>query len=161
TIANDVRDNFSLRNDLIALGLDPEKLQQSGTLSLLALDFQRSTADSLLNASKGYQLALHVEKAGTFLPGTFTYVGTSADVRQYQPVGERLVCANRFLFGNIAEPAGTFDNVPFGKKYFLGGATAMRGWGRFEVSPLGAGTPIGGDSTFYFGTELRAMLHGN
>ena len=26
---------------------------------------------------------------------------------------------------------------PFSKKYFLGGATSLRGWGRFEVSPVG------------------------
>ena len=28
------------------------------------------------------------------------------------------------------------SNVPFSKKYFLGGATSIRGWGRYEVSPL-------------------------
>ena len=34
--------------------------------------------------------------------------------------------------------------VPFYKRYFLGGATSLRGWGRFEVSPLSEGDPIGG-----------------
>ncbi len=49
--------------------------------------------------------------------------------------------------------------MPFFKRYFLGGATNLRGWGRFEVSPLsGEGTPIGG-LTF---TELldRGALSG-
>ena len=37
--------------------------------------------------------------------------------------------------------------MPFFKRYFLGGATNLRGWGRFEVAPLsGAGLPIGGQS---------------
>ena len=52
--------------------------------------------------------------------------------------------------------------MPFAKKYFLGGATSIRGWGRYEVSPLsGSGLPIGGDSMFMFSEELRAMLRGN
>ena len=52
-------------------------------------------------------------------------------------------------------------SVPFSKKYFLGGATSIRGWGRYEVSPLISGVPIGGDSMLAFSAELRAMLHGN
>jgi outer membrane protein insertion porin family len=53
-------------------------------------------------------------------------------------------------------------NVPFSKKYFLGGATSIRGWGRYEVSPLsGSGLPIGGDSMFLFSEELRATVRGN
>ena len=39
------------------------------------------------------------------------------------------------------------DSVPFYKRYFLGGATNLRGWGRFDVSPLTeGGQPIGGQS---------------
>ena len=52
--------------------------------------------------------------------------------------------------------------MPFAKKYFLGGATSIRGWGRYEISPLsGSGFPIGGNSLFAFSSELRAVLAGN
>jgi outer membrane protein insertion porin family/translocation and assembly module TamA len=162
TIASDARDNLSLRNDLIALGLDPERLEQSGTLSALGVDFQRTTADSALNAHKGYQLAIHGEDAGKLLPGTFHYYGVSADVRHYLPFGPRLVLADRLQVGNIAATGNDQTNVPFSKKYFLGGAATIRGWGRYEVSPLGtSGLPIGGDSLFAFSSELRAILHGS
>ena len=52
-------------------------------------------------------------------------------------------------------PAGDDPTqVPFAKKYFLGGATSVRGWGRYEVSPLGgSGLPIGGNSMFAFSAE--------
>jgi outer membrane protein insertion porin family len=51
--------------------------------------------------------------------------------------------------------------VPFSKKYFLGGASSIRGWGRYEVSPLGtSGFPIGGSSEVAFSSELRAVLRG-
>ena len=36
-------------------------------------------------------------------------------------------------------------SVPFFKRYFLGGSTSVRGWGRYELSPLTeTGQPIGG-----------------
>jgi outer membrane translocation and assembly module TamA len=51
--------------------------------------------------------------------------------------------------------------VPFYKRYFLGGATNLRGWGRFEVSPLsGGGLPLGGHSFVNFSTELRVPVWG-
>jgi outer membrane translocation and assembly module TamA len=51
--------------------------------------------------------------------------------------------------------------VPFQKKYFLGGATSIRGWGRYEVGPLsGSGLPIGGNSMLAVSGELRATVFG-
>jgi outer membrane protein insertion porin family len=52
-------------------------------------------------------------------------------------------------------------NVPLSKKYFLGGATSIRGWGRYEVSPLVEGLPVGGNSMLSFSEELRAVIRGS
>jgi len=148
--------------DLIALGLDPNTLSQEGLLSAFGFDYQRTTTDNALNARHGYQIAVHAEQAGgRFLPSTFNYTSLSADGRYFLPIGKRVVVANRLLVGNL-RPAG-YDpaNVPFSKKFFLGGATTLRGWGRYEVSPLsGTGLPIGGDTMFSFSSEARAALRG-
>jgi outer membrane translocation and assembly module TamA len=49
--------------------------------------------------------------------------------------------------------------VPFFKRYFLGGSTNLRGWGRFEVAPLtDEGLPIGGNTFLNFSTELRVPI---
>ena len=149
------------RNDLIALGLDPATNEQRGNLNAVGFDIERSTADNVLNARKGYQLSFHVEQAGRLLPGGFNYWSLSGDARHYLPVGRSIVWANRVQTGNIDPAAGNPANVPFGKKYFLGGATSIRGWGRYEVSPLSQGLPIGGDSMLAFSSELRATLSGN
>ena len=69
--------------------------------------------------------------------------------------------ASRLQIGNIRPVGDDPTNVPFSKKYFLGGATSIRGWGRYEVSPLASGLPIGGNSMLAFSEELRAVLHGN
>ena len=152
----------TLRDELIALGLDPRTGEQNGTLNALGIDFQRSTADNLLNARRGYQIAFHAEEAGRLLPGTFNYYAMSIDGRHYLPLGDKLVVASRVQVGNI-QPVGADEvNVPFSKKYFLGGATSIRGWGRYEVSPLSeSGLPLGGDSMLAFSEELRAAVRGN
>ena len=54
----------------------------------IAFDFQHSTADNLLNARRGYQIAFHAEAAGRLLPGTYNYYAVSGDVRHYLPMRE-------------------------------------------------------------------------
>ena len=152
----------SLYLSLIALGLNPITGEQNGTLNALSLDFQHSTADNLLNAHRGYQIAFHTEQAGRLLPGTFKYTSFAADGRHYLPLGDKLTFASRLQIANLRPYGDAEANVPFSKRYFLGGATTIRGWGRYEVSPLSAsGQPLGGDSMLAFSEELRAIVHGN
>jgi outer membrane protein assembly complex protein YaeT len=160
-ITDEAFNDPTLRNYFIALGLDPTTKEQSGTLNAVGGDFQHTTADSLLNAHHGYQVALHVESAGKLSPGSFHYYSVAGDVRHYLPVGDRFVFASRLQGGNIRPEGNEPANVPFGKKYFLGGATSIRGWGRYEVSPLVSGEPVGGNSMLAFTEELRAVVHGN
>jgi outer membrane protein assembly complex protein YaeT len=162
TISDTVLNDPSLRSSLIALGLNPDTGEQNGTISAAGIDFQHSTADSLLNAHHGYQLSLHIEDAARLLGGSFTFVNASGDVRQYLPISDTLVLASRLQFGNLRPANDDEANIPFAKRYFLGGATSVRGWGRFEISPLTeSGLPIGGDSMLAFSEELRATLRGS
>jgi outer membrane protein assembly complex protein YaeT len=162
SIAANVLADPKFRPTLIALGLDPRTGgKQNGTLDALGFDAQHSTADNILNAHRGYQIAFHTEEAGKALPGSYKYYAMSADGRHYLPLGATIVIASRLQLGSIAAPAADVTSVPLSKKYFLGGATSVRGWGRYEISPLSQGLPIGGNSLLAFSEELRAMLHGN
>jgi outer membrane protein assembly complex protein YaeT len=162
-IANDVCTDPKSRDFLISLGLDVRTCTQNGTLNAMGFDFQHSTADNVLNAHRGYQLAFHAEQAGRLVPGTFNYYATAIDGRHYLPIaGESVVLASRLQLGNIRPFGQEQISVPLSKKYFLGGATSIRGWGRYQVSPLsGSGLPIGGDSMLAFSEEVRAVLRGN
>jgi outer membrane protein assembly complex protein YaeT len=162
-IANDVCTDPKSRDFLISLGLDVRTCTQNGTLNAMGFDFQHSTADNVLNAHRGYQVALHAEQAGRFVPGTFNYYAASIDGRHYLPIaGESVVLASRLQLGNIRPYGQDQISIPLSKKYFLGGATSIRGWGRYQVSPLsGSGWPIGGNSMLAFSEELRAVLRGN
>src|SRR3954469_1061887 len=82
--------NQELRTYFIALGLDPTTKTQSGTLNALGGDFQHSTADNLLNAHHGYQIAVHAEEAGRLVPGSFNYYSGSVDGRHYLPITDTI-----------------------------------------------------------------------
>lgn len=159
SVSPDALNDPTLRDELIALGLDPTTGRQDGSLNIIAADATRSTTDNPLNATRGYHVTLHLEQAGGVMPGTFDYFGMSADAHYFLPVGDRAVLAGRIQAGSLGAADGDPANIPFSKKFFLGGATSIRGWGRFEISPLSAsGLPIGGTSVAAFSAELRLRL---
>jgi outer membrane translocation and assembly module TamA len=158
-------DNPEFRDDLIALGLDPVDGKQAGTLIGFELDVTRNTTRNRLDARQGYYAALHLEQAGGWLPGSYDFYLAALDLRQYTPFGRRIVLANRLQTGSI-DGIGeglTVDtsSVPFSRRYFLGGSTSLRGWGRLEVSPLSGGLPIGGLTMLEMNSELRLAISRN
>jgi outer membrane protein assembly complex protein YaeT len=150
----------TFRDDLIALGLDPRTGKASGTRSAISLDAGRNTTDSLLDAHQGYLLSAHVEQAGKWLAGSYDYYELTTEARAYRSLG-RAVAAARVRAGSIDAFGNQDSSVPFFKRYFLGGATNLRGWGRFEVSPLQEGLTVGGASFLSMSTEVRVPVWGN
>ena len=161
TIEREALEDFTLRDELIALGLDPRDGQDRGTLSAVAFTINRNTTNNLLDARSGYMLNAQVEQAGKWLWGTYNYWSLTGEGRHYFSLGRRLVVANRLRFGGIQPFANNDANVPFYRRFFLGGATSVRGWGRFEVSPLsGFGFPIGGHTMLEGSSEVRLPVWG-
>ena len=162
TVSEEALNDPSFRDELIALGLNPITGTDTGRLSALLFDAGRNTTENLLDAKKGYVASLHLETAGQWLGGDFAYREISAEGRFYQTLGRYLVGAVRARAGSIDASGPEEDLVPFFKRYFLGGSTNLRGWGRYEVSPLTEdGTPIGGESFFNFSTEVRFPIVGS
>ena len=156
-------DDLTFRDELIALGLDPRPGPNagkgSGTRSAVSLDGGRNTTNNLLDAKQGYVASIHVEQAGKWLAGSYDYYELTTELRSYRSLGSRLVAAGQVRIGSIDALGDPESKVPFFKRYFLGGATNLRGWGRYEVAPLsGNGLPIGGRSFLNFSTEVRASV---
>lgn len=173
-ITREALEDLSLRDELIALGLDPSDGEFNGRIALVAFEASRNTSDNLLNARSGYGMSARVEQAGGWLPGAFNYWSPNGEARYYLPIGRSVVLANRVRAGTI-DPLGanrfrigTTDtlsdlqpNVPFWKRYFLGGSQSLRGWGRFEVGPTSPfGLVIGGLTMFEGSSEVRFPVAG-
>jgi outer membrane protein assembly complex protein YaeT len=159
TIAPAALADPTFRDELIALGLDPETGKGSGTVTALELDFERNTSARPLDPYQGYVVNAHVEKAGQWLRGTFQYTEVAGEVRGYLPFGPRFVWANRARSATLAGPSAAL--IPFYKRYFVGGSSSVRGWGRYQVSPLtDGGQPIGGRTMMEVSTEARFGIRG-
>lgn len=168
TILPEALADLKSRDFLIELGLDPTGTSGrdpgvgEGTLVALDFDAQRNTTGNVLDAKGGYVAALHLEQAGSWLPGDFTYREFMLEGRHYVSLGGRLVLANRLKVATIDGPDPIGFHVPFFKRYFLGGSASLRGWGRLQVSPLSAsGLPLGGHSMLEASSEVRLPIWGN
>ena len=149
----------SRRDERIALGLDPETGRASGTLAVVAMDVERVALNNAADPRLGATMAGHVEVASPALGGSYRFVEVGGEVRGFVPVGA-VVLAGRVRAGTIASSDPL--SVPFAKRYFLGGSSNLRGWSRFQVSPLDAdGRPIGGRSVFDTSVEARIPLPGS
>jgi outer membrane protein assembly complex protein YaeT len=147
------------RDDLIALGLDPDTGEGAGLLSAVGIELLHANLDDLINAHSGYQVSVRLEQAGSWPTGDFTYTETVMELRHYWTIPGRAVLATRARAGAFAAPEPIDQSVPFFKRYFLGGSTSLRGWGRFEVGPVNeSGATIGGLTSFEGSAEIRFPL---
>jgi outer membrane protein assembly factor BamA len=146
----------TLERSDVDVTLDPLLGLEDGMLSAwsIDLDHRKVTSDALARA-----VSLHIEQAGRWMPGTFNYFSMIGDARHYRRMFDnRVVFASRVRIGSIDPVSGEAD-LPFLKRFFLGGSNEMRGWGTYELSPLSAsGEPVGGKSMMTAIAELRLPI---
>ena len=168
SVTKDALADPSFRNALITLRLDPETGAAAGTLVSMRVQADRDTTSSRLDPHRGYAVSAAVEQAAHVLRGDFRYTEISGEARAYFSTrregplsgGRRaIVFAARLRGATLDAPQPTDASVPFFKRYFLGGSTSLRGWGRYEVSPLTErGQPIGGLTVVEGSTEARIPI---
>ncbi len=157
TVRPEVLADLSNVDQLLALGLNPVTGEGRGTKTAVAADFEHSATDNIADPHAGWTTSLHGEVANPALGGTFRYNQAVAEARAYVPVGTTVV-ATRVHAGAIAARADT--DVPFSDRFFLGGASSLRGWSRYQVAPLTDGIPIGGRTMIEMALEWRVPVRG-
>jgi len=127
--------------------LDPLTGLQTGLLSAWSVGLN------------GRRMTLYLEQAGGWMPGTYNYYNALGEAHDYYtPRGGGITFAVQGRYGSIS-PLHQASDIPLSKRYFLGGSAQMRGWSRFEVSPLSSsGEPVGGNSLLAATAEARARL---
>jgi len=159
TIAPEALADPNFRDDLIALGLDPVTGSGRGRLAALDFDVNRDTSGNPLDPRRGYLASIHMETADNWLGGSFRYQELVLEGRKYFQLRPRLVWATRAKVGTLAGSNSSL--IPFFKRYFVGGSSSVRGWGRYQVSPLTEdGLPVGGRSMVDASTEVRFGVRG-
>jgi outer membrane protein insertion porin family len=127
---------------------------QEGTFLNSVVEFvlSRDTRDNIFEPTRGSRNSLEFQFAG--LGGDTQFYKFVAETTWFFPLPVfNLVWAVRGLFGMVEGYGG--QEVPIFERFFLGGATTLRGQGTREVAPKdAAGEIIGGDKELLFSTEL-------
>ena len=117
----------------------------------------------LPRGGNGFTFQPFLELSGLFNEATFSFQKASVDIRGYKKLNNSLVAASRVSGGSIYYAKQ--DSLPADIRFYNGGSSEVRGWGRQELGPkeavfdsLGAFSgyvPTGGKATFSFNFELR------
>jgi outer membrane protein assembly complex protein YaeT len=156
-VRDEVLKDLSSVDERIALGLDPVTGKGDGNIGGIELSAARTVVDNLLDPRRGTAVSFSVEHVAPWLGATFRYDEVGAEVRGYLPIGARLGLAGKVRYGTLSSQSDA--SVPFSERFFLGGSTNLRGWGRYEVSPTSLeGVPIGGRTFVETSAELRMQV---
>ena len=156
-VRDEVLKDLSSVDERIALGLDPVTGKGDGNIGGFELAVERTVVDNLLDPRRGTSVSVSVEHVAPWLGSSFRYDEVGGELRGYVALGSRLGLAGKARYGTLSSENDA--SVPFSERFFLGGASTLRGWGRFEVSPTSQdGLPIGGRTFFETSAEVRLQV---
>jgi outer membrane protein assembly factor BamA len=136
-------------------------IQERGLLSGPVLGIRWSSADDLLNPTRGEVATFTINQAGKIWGGVYSFYKMIAEARKYTSIGWETIFASRLKIG-FADPMGSDKDFPIFERFFAGGEQSVRGFGRRRLGPLsGSGDPLGGLSLIEGSLELRRMLWGD
>jgi outer membrane protein assembly complex protein YaeT len=134
------------------------EFQKKGALSGVAAGLVWNTADDPLNATRGFLLSASAEQVGGVLGGDFEFMKISGEARGYHLVAPRTMLAGRLKLG-FADPSGKSREVPLFERFYAGGISSVRGYGRYRLGPISnADDPVGGRSLLEGSVEVRRQL---
>lgn len=112
-----------------------------------------NTVDNPFQPRSGMRITGTFEVAGGLLGGTTDYMRPDAEVILYIPHTRRTAFGLRAQ-GGLVRGYGTTENLPYYRRFFLGGETQIRGYDIRTVGPLDAQRrALGGDKFLLFNAE--------
>jgi outer membrane protein insertion porin family len=145
-------ENVTISNVPAGAGIQIRSQEGTTLNSVIETVLTRDSRDNVFEPNRGSRNEV-----------SFAFAGLGGDTQYYKVVGEsawffplplfNLVFATRGLAGFIQGWGG--EEVPIYERFFLGGATTLRGQRTRSVAPKDAfGNPIGGTSEFLLNEEL-------
>lgn len=115
---------------------------------------------------EGWVIQPYAEFSGMFGAAAFSFQKVSADIRRFTKLTSSTILATRLQAGGVFNVAQ--DSLPQNIRYYLGGTSSIRGWGRNELGPkkvrtdstgsFSAYAPIGGQAQIGFNAEIRQEM---
>jgi outer membrane protein insertion porin family len=122
--------------------------------------FVYNTVDHPLMPRRGMRITASYDVAGGLLGGTVNYIRPDAEVILYIPHTRKTSFGLRAQGGWI-KPYGVTEELPYYRKFFLGGENQIRGYDIRTVGPLDANNrALGGDKFVLFNAEYYIDIAG-
>jgi outer membrane protein assembly complex protein YaeT len=133
------------------------RFDRKGWLSAFGIGALWNTTDDRENPSKGWIHSLLLEQAGGPWSGSYDFYKLTGESKYFYPLAERTVLASRLKLG-FADNFNGSHEVPIFERFFAGGGSSVRGFGRRRLGPLSPrNDPIGGKSLIEGSAELRRI----
>lgn len=128
--------------------------------SSIILGLRYDSSRPLFTPDRGMLSNLTFEMSGIGLNTAYDYFKVLWDWRRYQSFSTHKVIAFRIEIGGII-PYNSNDYIPPEDRFYSGGSSSVRGWGRSLLGPLDAeGKPVGGNSLLEGSVEPRFPIYG-
>jgi outer membrane protein assembly factor BamA len=123
---------------------DISSLQGANWLAPIGIDLARTTANNVLNPSRGYSVSIGLEHAASYTGSNFAYDRVVGEAIRYEPITDRSVLAGRVRVGWVGAgafekllgtPTGGVDIVHPQKRFYAGGANSVRGFPQSRLGP--------------------------
>ncbi len=132
------------------------------TTSSLALTLTHDERDNIFNPTKGYLATATAEIAGGPLGGDKDFTKLDGLASTYLKQWDQLVLELK-IRGGIADAFGDTPRVPIYERFFVGGASTVRGYRERRIGPRDNGNrePIGGESYWVGNVEETFPIYPN
>jgi outer membrane protein assembly complex protein YaeT len=119
-----------------------------------------NTTEDPFDPRAGQVISIFADQGVGALGGDFRFYKLSGEAKQYVEVGGETVLAGRIGIG-VGDTLGGAEDFPIFDRYYAGGETSVRGYGRRRLGPKSASDdPLGGLSLIEGSVELRRSIYG-
>jgi len=131
------------------------EIRTKGILTGPSLGLVWNSTDDLFKPSQGEIVSFNADQGGGIWGGPYEFFKLTGEAKKYFPIGWDTIFAGRLKLG-VADAIGSKKNYPLFERFFAGGQSSVRGYGRRRLGPLNSDDePLGGLSLIEGSVEVR------
>ena len=131
------------------------EIRTKGILTGPSLGLVWNSTDDLFNPTQGEIVSFNADQGGGIWGGPYEFFKLTGEAKKYIPIGWDTIFAGRLKLG-VADAIGSKKNYPLFERFFAGGQSSVRGYGRRRLGPLNSDDePLGGLSLIEGSLEVR------
>jgi len=115
---------------------------EEGTISSVFFDFLYDSRDCIINPSKGNMKRVSLRVASSLLGGDKDFIKVIANSTWFFPTFWKFVLSVNLRIGAIV-PYSNQPEIPIYERFYIGGASTLRGYHRDEIEPYDGGEIMG------------------